>query len=144
MPISFVRKKIAFIAFILAVLNFGLSPWNVIFYSDSLGLIFPILTFYLFMKPNKTEKMDWISKIIAVIVGCIGYNIKPQCFIMLIALFIIRFFSYLKDKKKLLQIVILAGCFILSLITIKTSINLICEKIKLFWIQVRDWECPIF
>ena len=122
------KKKIAFIAFILAVLNFGLSPWNVIFYSDSLGLIFPILTFYLFMKPNKTEKMDWISKIIAVIVGCIGYNIKPQCFIMLIALFIIRFFSYLKDKKKLLQIVILAGCFILSLITIKTSINLICEK----------------
>lgn len=122
------KKKIAFAAFILAVLNFGLSPWNVIFYSDSLGLIFPVLTFYLFMKPNKTEKMDWISKIFAVIIGCIGYNIKPQCFIMLIALFIIQLFSYLKDKKKLLQIVILAGCFILSLITIKTSVNLICER----------------
>ena len=122
------KKKIAFAAFILAVLNFGLSPWNVIFYSDSLGLVFPILTFYLFMKPNKTEKMEWISKIMAVIAGCIGYNIKPQCLIMLIALFIIQFFSCLKNKKKLLQIVILAGCFILSLITIKTSINLICEK----------------
>lgn len=122
------KKKIAFAAFILAVLNFGLSPWNVIFYSDSLGLVFPILTFYLFMKPNKTEKMEWISKIMAVIAGCIGYNIKPQCLIMLIALFIIQFFGCLKNKKKLLQIVILAGCFILSLITIKTSINLICEK----------------
>ena len=122
------KKEIAFAAFILAVLNFGLSPWNVVFYSDSLGLVFPILTFYLFMKPNKTEKMNWISKIMAVIAGCIGYNIKPQCLIMLIALFIIQFFSCLRNKKKLLQIVMLAGCFIFSLITIKTSINLICEK----------------
>ena len=64
----------------------------------------------------------------AVIAGCIGYNIKPQCLIMLIALFIIQFFSCLRNKKKLLQIVMLAGCFIFSLITIKTSINLICEK----------------
>ena len=122
------KKEIAFAAFILAVLNFGLSPWNVVFYSDSLGLVFPILTFYLFMKPNKTEKMNWISKIMAVIAGCIGYNIKPQCLIMLIALFIFQFFSCLRNKKKLLQIVMLAGCFIFSLITIKTSINLICEK----------------
>ena len=65
--------------------------------------------------------MNWISKIMAVIAGCIGYNIKPQCLIMLIALFIIQLFSYLKDKKKLLQIVILAGCFILSLITKQVS-----------------------
>ena len=72
--------------------------------------------------------MNWISKIMAVIAGCIGYNIKPQCLIMLIALFIIQFFSCLRNKKKLLQIVMLAGCFIFSLITIKTSINLICEK----------------
>lgn len=125
------KKKIAFIAFVLAILNFGLSPWNVIFYSDSLGLLFPILTFYLFMKQSKTEKMDWILKISAVIVSCIGYNIKPQCLIMLIALFIIQLFGNLKDKKKVLQIGILAGCFLISLVTIKLGSNKICERSKI-------------
>ena len=44
--------------------------------------------------------MEWISKIMAVIAGCIGYNIKPQCLIMLIALFIIQFFQLFKKQEK--------------------------------------------
>lgn len=98
MPVSFVRKNCICCLYI-SCFKFWLISVECNFYSDSLGLVFPILTFYLFMKPNKTEKMEWISKIMAVIAGCIGYNIKPQCLIMLIALFIIQFFSCLKTRK---------------------------------------------
>lgn len=39
----FVSKKHAFYGFVATVLIVGLSPWTVVCYSDSLGLLFPIL-----------------------------------------------------------------------------------------------------
>ena len=89
------RKLYAFFGFFLAVLSFGLSPWNVICYTDALGLIFPILTLYVFIRPAKHK---WLSYVLSAIIGTLGYFIKPQCFILLIAVFLIEGIYALSEK----------------------------------------------
>ena len=74
------RKLYAFFGFFLAVLSFGLSPWNIICYTDALGLIFPILTLYVFIRPQNTNGSPMCF---SAIIGTLGYFIKPQCFICL-------------------------------------------------------------
>ena len=92
------RKLYAFFGFFLAVLSFGLSPWNVICYTDALGLIFPILTLYVFIRPAKYK---WLSYVLSAIIGTLGYFIKPQCFILLIAVFLIEGIYALCQKQLL-------------------------------------------
>lgn len=85
------RKLYAFFGFFLAVLSFGLSPWNVICYTDALGLIFPTLHS---MYSSVRAKYKWLSYVLSAIIGTLGYFIKPQCFILLIAVFLMKVFTH--------------------------------------------------
>lgn len=84
----YARKRYALIAFFFAVISFGLSPWSVIPYSDAFGIIFPIASFYLFVKPTKNNKIKYMNFAFATILAIFGYLVKPQCFIIIIALLI--------------------------------------------------------
>jgi len=95
----YVDRKFAFGGFVAAVVLCGLSPWMSICYSDSLGIIFPILSFYLYVKPTKSVRFKWIDQILAVCVSCIGYFIKPQCIIILIAIILVDIFNFSKAHK---------------------------------------------
>lgn len=86
----YVKRKSAFSGFVSVTILAGLSPWMTICYSDSLGILFPILGFYLYMKPQKTKIRGIVFQISAVIVCCIGYSIKPQCIIVLIAVILTK------------------------------------------------------
>ena len=126
----YLKKSFAFSGFLLGVALFGLSPWITICYSDSFGLLFPVLSFYLFFKPSESTVSKCINLSLAVFTGCLGYFIKPQCAIMLIALIITGFiydFRF-KDKKALIKAGVSAVCLILSLIVIKTGISTACKK----------------
>ena len=94
-----VKKNYAFLGFVLCVLLAGLSPWMVICYSDSLSVFFPILTLYLYTKPYKNKSRRVAGRIAAVIVCCIGYYIKPQCAIVLIAIICLELINFLKCRE---------------------------------------------
>ena len=82
----FVDEKYAFMGFVAGVAAVGISPWTIICYSDSLALIFPVLSLYLYARPYKTEIMKYTGILFAMINACIGYYIKPQCLIIMIAI----------------------------------------------------------
>ena len=104
-----VKKNYAFLGYMLCVLLAGLSPWMVICYSDSLGILFPILTLYLYTKPYKDKSGRVAGRIAAVIVCCFGYFIKPQCAIALIAIVCLELINFLKcrELKKLGRVLLL-------------------------------------
>ena len=85
--------------FLVGVVLFGLSPWMTICYSDSLGILFPVLTYYLYTKPARNSWMKRAEQMLAVVVCCIGYYIKPQCMIMLIAIVLIELFTFYKERR---------------------------------------------
>ena len=61
----------------------GLSPWFLIPYSDAVGILFPILALYLYIRPQKREPLRW-----ALIGAClyVGFRIKPSAAIVFIAM----------------------------------------------------------
>ncbi|MBE7064698.1 MAG: hypothetical protein E7384_02645 [Ruminococcaceae bacterium] len=118
----YTRKRYAFGAFILAVLTFGISPWAIIPYTDSFGIIFPIASFYLFVKPAKSDKSKYINIGFATLLAIFGYLIKPQCLIIVIALLIFEFiyaFRKIHIKNFIKPVaILLAVCIISPLITL--------------------------
>ena len=94
-----VKRKTAFGGFLAGVVLFGLSPWMTICYSDSLGILFPVLTYYLYTKPAKNSLFKRAERVLAIVVCCIGYFIKPQCIIIIIAIVIIELFTFCKERR---------------------------------------------
>lgn len=86
----------ALVSFLFCILLAGLSPWMCIFYSDTLGILFPILTLYLYTKPGKTRR----NRVLAILVGCVGYFLKPQCIIMVIAILGMEIVYAIQEKTK--------------------------------------------
>lgn len=92
----------AVITWLVAAIWFGISPWMCIAYSDTFSILLPILTLYIYsVVRNKNcslgKKVGAIS-----IVPIIGYFIKPQCSIILIAIFLIELIQLNRKKIKYL------------------------------------------
>lgn len=75
-------------AVFIYVLIVGLSPWLVITYSDSIGLIFPILFLYLYQKINDANTFKMTA--LVGVLSFIGYKIKPQVIFVCIAIIIVH------------------------------------------------------
>ncbi len=104
------NKKYAFIGYIISIFVLVLSPWNMIYYSDSLGLLFPILIFYLYLS-NINRKVKWplIS-----FISYIAYLIKPQSSLIFFALVVVGLVRNFDIKK----IKILIPSFLISIVLI--------------------------
>lgn len=76
--------RTGFMAYFLYVCLVGLSPWVCIPYSDATGLIFPVLTVWLY--ETKRYKYPFLKWGLAAFVSYIGYKIKPQVFILFLAI----------------------------------------------------------
>lgn len=99
-----INEKWAMAGWILYVVLLGLNPWLVIVYSDSMSLFFSIACFYLYLKSYSgwREVVKWA--IMAGLAG-IGYLMKPQTVIILIACIIISLLRvYRENKGRFLQI----------------------------------------
>lgn len=83
----YVDEKYALCGYIAAVLLFGISPWTVIYYSDALCLAVPLACFYLYAKPVSGRARRRVRYAVCIVLGCVSYFIKPQCLIVLIAIF---------------------------------------------------------
>ena len=126
----FLRPSSAFAGFLLAVCAFGISPWVVICYSDSLGLMFPILTFFLYVRPEPRKKLRWLSRGSSLLLGCIGYYIKPTAMIMVLAILLAEALHQLAQKRlsSLGRLAVMVLCIALSLSAVNGVVGLLCQR----------------
>ena len=67
----------------------GLSPWLLIVYSDTLGILFPMAILWIYF--HLFHSKYWIRWLAVGFVSAIGYRMKATCSIVLIALFLSEF-----------------------------------------------------
>ena len=91
-----VTKKVylAWSGYSLYIILIWLSPWTSIPYSDSMGLVYPILIYYLYISLDN-KRFELMKLIFIGVFSVCGYFIKPQTFIITIAIIIINCF-YIK------------------------------------------------
>lgn len=77
--------KYSLLGYILAVALLGVSPWNVICYSDAIALFFPIFIMYIYTEDRINI---YVRSFIILVAGYLGYCIKPQAAIVIIAIII--------------------------------------------------------
>ena len=96
-------EKYAFFSYWLYILILWISPWVIIPYSDSMGLIFPILMYYIYTHP----KMHYILKsVLLSAIGIIGYSVKPQVAIVTIAIIVISLLTAKMERKRLIAAIL--------------------------------------
>ncbi len=113
----------AWLGWTLFLLLAGTSPWLMIPYSDAMCLIFPILILWLWITLENRKYLPLKWSLIAS-VSFIGYRLKPQTVIPLIAILIVEFlFSNFKfDKEKIARLLRCAVPAILSVIILHFSV----------------------
>ncbi len=90
-------------AALLFVLLAGLSPWLMVPYSDSMGILIPILVLWLYssVRNSRHPALKWAA------IGAAaywGYRIKPQCMICVIAIVLIEGAELLRSRKEQLAL----------------------------------------
>jgi hypothetical protein len=96
---------ISFSSWLYYAVFIGISPWLLIPYSDSMGLIFPVLLLWLYQKQRKSKKR-WAIWLLMGLVTAIGYRIKPQIVIMTVAIILVEIFAAFQNgrqKARILQ-----------------------------------------
>ncbi len=90
------------VAFFLYLTLVGISPWKIAPYTDTYGLIFPILCIYLYVCYRQARHMwsKWIYIVLAVTVGMAGGIVKTNLYIVVIALLMTEFISVLWDFRE--------------------------------------------
>lgn len=113
------------LGYIIYVLLVGISPWISIPYSDSMALIFPSIYIYIYIYGRRDSFIMWF---LLGICSAIGYKIKPQTFIVLIAIVLVETFDDIKKielKNKLVKDLIIISGIIVGLYIIKSIVSTI-------------------
>lgn len=80
------KREFSYITFIIGALLFGLQSWIVIPYTDSLSIIFPIVSFYVFLKLKKHKDKIVLKWIMISIIPIVTYSLKALNIIILFAM----------------------------------------------------------
>lgn len=116
-------KETALFSYLIYQLIVGLSPWVSVPYSDSVGLLFPISVFSIYLYSPK-KKWDRLLKYLSLgFLSFIAYKIKPQCFIIFISMSVI---GILNTKRDSLLLKIRNGGYVLSGMLIGIIIVSLC------------------
>jgi len=109
-------KNIALLVWIISVIVCGLSPWMVIPYSDSYGILFPVMAlfFYLSIKRAQTLRSRILFGVALGLSATFGYLIKPSAVVILIAIFIVEALGFILCKENRKKILISTAAIILS------------------------------
>lgn len=103
--------QITIVGYVLYLLLVGASPWVSIPYSDSMGLIFPILIVYIYINRGKARHLFWTWLAITM-VSFIGFKLKPQILIVFIAISIIEVMETVKNGFSKREIKNVAGAVV--------------------------------
>lgn len=126
----FVSSSSAFAGFIFSALLFGLSPWMMIYYSDTLGILFPVLIVYIFICPISGKWKNIIKYLVIFALSSLGYYIKPQIMIVPIAIFIVEMGYGIEkaDGKKIISVLIAVLGMVICFVTIGKCLDKVYEK----------------
>ena len=91
------NEKYAFLGYLLGVCMLVLSPWNVICYSDPLALFFPVFIFWLYFS---RERNLYKKYLLIFLLGYLGFCIKPQVLIAVIAIVCVELLRHLSDLRQ--------------------------------------------
>lgn len=82
-----------YIALAVCIASFGVFPWLIVPYSDTLAMPFTILLFYLYLQLCRAKSTPARVALAALagIAACVGYFIKPTVIIIAIAAVLIHF-----------------------------------------------------
>lgn len=94
--------KSAWNTWILYVMILGVCPWVSIPYSDSIGIFFPVCLMYIYLQAEYQKKVKWWF--LFGMVGIVAYKIKPQLFIVVLAVCVVKGIQFLNDIISKLQI----------------------------------------
>lgn len=83
-------KKASIAGFMIVVILIGISPWSVITYSDSLALAFPSMILALYIKKIERPLYKWMKYMAILGLGYLGYCVKPQTLIVVIAIVVVE------------------------------------------------------
>ncbi len=92
----------------IALPLFLFSPWLTVPYSDTLSMLFPMLTLWLYLKwrEKETIKGKLLCALFMGFAGGVGFMLKPTALIMLVAAFLIMLVSTSKDWRNMLVYVL--------------------------------------
>ena len=86
------KQSVTMVSMLFGVILIGLSPWIVIPYTDTLGMLFPIGAVFCYVY----FRNRYLRYFLFVVLCGIGYLYKPTVAIGLIALVIVKMFSVLR------------------------------------------------
>lgn len=112
-------KGLAVFGWTIFLVLVGFSPWNVITYTDTMALFFPMATLRLYQL-TKNGKYIYVKWAMIFAVSYMGYKMKPTAVIVFLAIIITQICGLLSEFRKekikkavricLLAVVVLAGC----------------------------------
>lgn len=108
------KRCYVYFSFVVASLLFALQAWVVVPYTDSLSIIFPVLTLYIYLRMRNWNGNVVLKWLIISIVPMISYSLKALNIIIIIAILISAFLHKKEGLKKVLMS--LAGVMVAFLI----------------------------
>lgn len=106
------------IYFLLYLALIGLTPWKIAPYTDTYGMIFPIVCIYCYLCYREAEKTVWKFLLMALtlISAAVGGLVKPSIYILMIAILAIELIGLLQSPKEkwkylVFEIVLIGGLF---------------------------------
>ncbi len=124
----FLGEKYALVGFLIGVVSFGISPWVLTSYSDPMGLLFPTLLLYIYLLKPETNYGIVLKFVGLILISSVGYAVKPQTYVMFIAIVAIEGVRLFRTRKILLTIpLIVSSLFCLS--TAQSSVIAVAENV---------------
>ncbi len=124
----FMGKKYGLIGFIIGAVSFGISPWVLTSYSDPMGLLFPMLLLYIYIVKTETKTRTLLKFIAIIVIASIGYSIKPQTYVMFIAIVIVECIRLIKIRKALLLVPLLLSS-VVTLSAVQNGVLFVAENV---------------
>lgn len=124
----FFKQKTAVLAYLFTLILVGASPWTSLVYSDSMCLAMPITCFYLYASNGTNKRKRIWKKALAIIMSCVGYYIKPQCLIVLIAIGIYELTKILREPERVWALMLAVLLSIGTIAGTQKWIDFRCER----------------
>lgn len=109
------------IYFLLYLALIGLTPWKIAPYTDTYGMIFPIMCVYFYLCYRDAEKAVWkfLFMALTLVSAAAGGLVKPSIYILLIAILMVELISFVQKYKEkwkylLFEAVLIAGLFFIK------------------------------
>lgn len=118
----------AWCSYFIYVALVGTSPWVMVPYSDSFTLIFPIFTVWVYTT-LKNESHTYLKWITIILTAFVGYKLKPQTIIVLIAILIVHALYHKISKSGLLFFAKLCVPLALAVIVLNSGISKACDSL---------------